>query len=285
MSNKSNTLTHQKTINIRGRLVELDKPKVMGIINVTPDSFFEGSRVESMSDILSMAESMLEDGAVFLDVGGYSSRPDAPDISEFQEISRVVNPIRQIREHFPEAIISIDTFRSSVAKAAVAAGADIVNDISGGLLDNEMMKTVAELKVPYILMHMRGTPQTMKQLSDYNDLIKEVTYYFSAQLSVATGLGLKDVIIDPGFGFAKTTDQNFKLLNHLDYLTHLGRPVLVGLSRKSMIYKTLKIDPETALNGTTVLNTVALLKGASILRVHDVKEAVETIKLVNTLGT
>lgn len=256
----------------------------MGIINVTPDSFFSGSRKTAITDILKSAEQMLSDGAAFLDVGGYSSRPGAEDISLDEEINRVVDPIKAIIKEFPNAIISIDTFRSEVARRAVDAEAAIVNDISAGNLDEKMLSTVAELNIPYIAMHMRGTPQTMKELTEYDDLLLEVMKYFSAVLHDCNRLGIKDVIIDPGFGFAKTADQSFDLLNRLDHFHLLNRPILVGVSRKSMIYRTLNLTAEEALNGTTALNTVALFKGAAILRVHDVKEAVEAVKLVSKLN-
>jgi len=281
---KSNTLTSQKTINIDGSLMDLSTPKVMGIINITPDSFFSGSRKEQLFDILKSAESMLEEGATFLDIGGYSTRPGAEEVSPADEIDRVLEPVESIAKHFPEAVISIDTFRADVAKAAVDSGAKIVNDISAGMLDTDMLPTVGQLGVPYIGMHMRGTPQNMKALTDYDDLLKEIAKYFAERIAKAEELDIKDYIIDPGFGFAKTVEQNFSLLNQVDYLHHLSRPMLIGISRKSMIYRSLNVEPDGALNGTTVLNTVALLKGASILRVHDVKEAVEAVKLINLLS-
>jgi len=255
----------------------------MGIINITPDSFFSGSRKNTSTDILKTAEKMLSEGATFLDIGGYSSRPGAVDISEQDELDRVLKPIEAIAKEFPQAIISIDTFRSGVAREAVANGARIINDISGGHLDPKMLGVVRELNVPYIAMHMRGTPQTMKEMTDYEDLLKEVTSYFSNVIHRCNDLGIKDVIIDPGFGFAKQASQSFQLLRDLKYLQQLERPMLVGVSRKSMIYKTLGTTPEEALNGTSVLNAIALLNGANILRVHDVKEAVEAIKLVEQL--
>ena len=237
-----------------------------------------------ISDILKSAEQMLRDGATFLDVGGYSSRPGAENISLEEEINRVADPIEAIMKEFPQAIISIDTFRSEVARRAVDAGAAIINDISAGHLDKNMLATVAELNVPYIVMHMRGTPQTMKELTKYDDILLEVMKYFSTVLQRCNQTGIKDVIIDPGFGFAKTADQSFDLLNRLDHFHHLNRPILVGISRKSMIYRTLNLTAEEALNGTTALNTVALFKGAAILRVHDVKEAAEAVKLVSKLS-
>lgn len=256
----------------------------MGIINVTPDSFFSGSRKTAIAEILKLAESMLIDGATFLDIGGYSSRPRAKDITTAEELERVIQPIESIVNKFPKAIISIDTFRSEVAKQAVSVGASLVNDISAGNLDSGMLSAVAEMNVPYIAMHMRGTPQNMKELNKYDDLIQEVMKYFSSVVHDCNQLGIKDVIIDPGFGFAKTADQSFDLLKELDHFHHLDRPLMVGISRKSMIYRTLNSTAEEVLNGTTVLNTVALLKGAAILRVHDVKEAVEAVKLVNRLS-
>ncbi|MEQ9009096.1 MAG: dihydropteroate synthase [Ekhidna sp.] len=277
-------MSPKHTINIGGEIIDLSSPKLMGIINVTPDSFFSGSRKTALTDILKSAENMLKDGATFLDIGGYSSRPGAEDISIEEEPERVIEPIESISKEFPEAIISIDTFRSEVAKKAIDLGADLVNDISAGNLDSGMLSAVSEMGVPYIAMHMRGTPQNMKELNKYDDLLHDVLKYFSSVVHDCNQLGIKDVIIDPGFGFAKTADQSFDLLNKLDHFHHLDRPLMVGISRKSMIYRTLYSTAEEALNGTTVLNTVALLKGAAILRVHDVKEAVEAIKLVNELN-
>ncbi|PVW16570.1 dihydropteroate synthase [Marixanthomonas spongiae] len=256
----------------------------MGIINVTPDSFYDGGNTIKEADILKQAGQMLEEGATFLDVGGYSSRPDASDISVDEEINRVVPAIAVILKHYPHTFVSIDTFRSAVAKKAVQAGACMVNDISGGNLDPKMHRTVAQLKVPYVLMHMRGTPQTMKKLTDYSDVTFEVIQYFSRQLALAREAGINDVVIDPGFGFAKTRQQSFELLRYMELLKQLDVPILAGVSRKSMVYKTLKISAKEALNGTTVLHTVALQKGASILRVHDVKEAMQCIKLVEMLS-
>lgn len=268
-----------QTINCKGALISLDIPRVMGIINVTPDSFYDGGKTTTQQLILQQASQMLEEGATFLDIGGYSSRPGATDISETEEIERVIPAIENIIKEFPEVLISIDTFRSKVAKAAIDAGACIANDISGGQLDPNMMDVVANLQVPYILMHMRGTPQNMKQKTDYTNITKEVLFYFSKQLASARKAGINDVIVDPGFGFAKTTAQSFELLSHFELLQTIDTPILAGVSRKSMIYKSLNITPNEALNGTTVLNTIALQKGASILRVHDVKAAVEAVKL------
>lgn len=266
---------------MQGRIIDLSTPAVMGIINITPDSFYEGSRAHIFNDILKKAETMMSDGATLIDIGGYSSRPGATDISIEEEWQRVQAAISAIRKEFSQAIISIDTFRSVIARNAVNEGCDIVNDISAGQLDTKMFTTVAELNVPYIAMHMRGTPQTMSQLTDYENLTKEIIDYFHSVISQLHPLKVKDIVIDPGFGFAKTVAQNFELLNNLQQLQVLGKPMLVGLSRKSMIWRTLKTTPEQSLNGTTALNTIALLKGASILRVHDVKEAMEVINLLN----
>ena len=255
----------------------------MGILNVTPDSFYARSRQSEIS-LLKAADAMLEEGATFLDVGGYSSRPGAIDISQEEEIERIVEPISAIAKRFPEAIIAIDTFRGSVAKAALDEGAHMINDISGGQLDEEMLRMAGRLDVPYIGMHMRGTPQTMKTLTQYDDLLTEVMSYFGKMIDSCKSSGVHDVIIDPGFGFAKTLEQNYYLLNNLSMLKQLEVPILVGVSRKSMIFKLLEIAPEEALNGTTALNSVALLKGANILRVHDVKEAVEAVKLIGRLN-
>ena len=272
-----------QTINCKGTLIDLSTPKVMGIINVTPDSFYDGGVTTSEMLVLEQASRMLQDGATFLDVGGYSSRPDATDISEQEEIDRVVPAINAIVKKFPKVNISIDTFRSKVAKEAIAAGACMVNDISAGKLDSSMLNVVATAQVPYIMMHMRGTPQTMKSFSAYENITKEVLFYFSERLAKARSFNINDLIVDPGFGFAKTSEQNFELLQHLELFDTLGVPLLAGVSRKSMIYKTLDISAKEALNGTTALHMVALQKGASILRVHDVKEAVECVQLFEQL--
>jgi dihydropteroate synthase len=272
-----------KTLNINGRLIDLSTPKVMGVLNVTPDSFYDGGQFLSETSILEHVGKMLTDGADFIDVGGYSSRPGAADISPAEEQDRSVKAISAIVKSFPGAILSIDTFRSSVAEAAVDAGASFINDIAGGNLDPEMFQTVARLKVPYILMHMKGTPQTMSSQTEYNHLLREVIDYFHEKIYQLRQLDIKDMIIDPGFGFSKTIEQNFNILQNLEKFSILGKPVVVGLSRKSMIWKTLEIEPEGALNGTTALNTMALLKGADILRVHDVREAREVIKLFTSM--
>lgn len=277
---QSKLFSVNKTLNVQGRVIDLSVPRVMGILNVTPDSFFDGKRYQSPTSILNHAEKILLEGADFIDVGGYSSRPGATDISIDEEMQRVIPAIELISRQFPQAIISIDTFRSYVAKRAVEAGASLVNDISAGELDVEMMPTVAAMKVPFLAMHMKGNPQTMKQHAHYQDLLHEVLTYFHEKISRFHLAGIKDVLIDPGFGFAKTIEQNFELLGHLDHLLALGKPLVVGLSRKSMIWRTLETTAEHALNGTTALHSIALMKGASILRVHDVKEAVEVVKLV-----
>ncbi len=255
----------------------------MGILNVTPDSFYSGSRVQEIDAILAGAEQHLAAGATFLDIGGYSSRPGAKDIAEEEEIERVLEPIRQVAKAFPQALISIDTFRSKVASLAIEAGAHVINDISGGHLDEEIIPLAGELQVPFIGMHMKGSPQTMKHLTEYDDLLTEMMSYFSAMLELAYKRHVKDVIIDPGFGFAKNIDQNFQLLRSLAYFKNLEKPLLVGVSRKSMVHKTLGITAEESLNGSTVLNTVALMNGASILRVHDVKEAKEVVELTQRI--
>jgi dihydropteroate synthase len=272
-----------KTLNLNGRLMILDKPIIMGILNVTPDSFYNGGKYSGTDQLLKQTERMLEEGASLIDVGGYSSRPGATDIPEDEEKTRVLNAIQNILKHFPDAILSVDTFRSAIAKSAVGEGAAMVNDISAGELDQQMFSVVAELKIPYVAMHMKGTPQTMTKLTQYDNLVSELIGYFHQKIARLRKLGVKDIIIDPGFGFAKTREHNFQILNHLDELQILGRPILAGLSRKSMVWKTLDQRPEDALNGTTALNTIALLKGVDILRVHDVKEAVEVVKLLTQL--
>lgn len=273
-----------KTILIKEKIIDLSQPKVMGILNITPDSFFDGGKFIEETRILRQVEKMLNEGATFIDIGGYSSRPGAKEISEEEEKSRVLPAIIAVHKRFPSCIISIDTFRSSIAKLAVEAGAGLINDISGGSLDKKMPEMVATLQVPYILMHMKGTPQSMSSQADYENLLKEMINYFHQKIHALQKLGIKDIIIDPGFGFAKNSDQNFELLSKLDWIKILEKPILVGLSRKSMIWKSLTIQPHEALNGSTALHTIALLKGAVILRVHDVKEAVEVVKLVSMMG-
>ncbi len=268
------------TLNCKGRLLVVDRPIVMGIINITPDSFFEGSRSMRQDGIIEKAERFLKEGATILDIGGQSTRPGSYAVSEEEEMSRVVDAVSWIHKQYPAAILSVDTFFSSVAKASVEAGASMVNDISGGFLDEAMLETVAALGVPYICMHMRGTPQTMGTLNHYDNMLVEIMDYFIERIEACRKAGIKDIILDPGFGFAKNIRQNFFLLNNASFLNALSKPWLAGLSRKGTIYKTLDIPVEESLNGTTVLNTIALSKGASILRVHDVKEAMQAIELM-----
>ncbi len=269
------------TLNCKGKLISTEIPLIMGIINATPDSFYEGDLAKGMDGILALAEKMVKDGAAILDIGGQSTRPNSERISVEEELARVIPVIEMIHASFPETIISIDTYQSKVAIAAVQAGASMVNDISGGQMDAEMITTVANMRnVPYICMHTKGTPETMQAQAIYGDVTKEVLEYFIAKIDECKKAGIKDVIIDPGFGFAKNAAQNFTLLKNLSILKMLDKPILVGISRKSTIYKTLGINAAEALNGTTVLNTLALSNGASILRVHDVKEALEVVKLM-----
>ena len=272
------------TINCKGNLVDLSSPKVMGILNITPDSFYDGGKYKNESEILNQVEKMLLDGATFIDVGAYSSRPGAQHISEEEELKRSIPVIRLLMQNFPEIIISVDTFRSKVAKETIHAGAALINDISGGKMDSQMFATVANLQVPYILMHMLGTPQNMQQNPVYTDVTKEIISFFAAQIHQLHQLKLNDVLIDVGFGFGKTIDHNFELLKNLALFKSLEVPVLAGISRKSMLYKTLDISAKEALNATTSANTIALLNGASILRVHDVKEAVEAVKIVQKIS-
>ena len=271
------------TLNCNGKLIDLSTPKVMGILNVTPDSFYDGGKFKNDKSFLSQAEKLINEGADFVDIGAYSSKPGADFVSEKEEINRLIPIVRLIHNTFPDTPISIDSFRSKVIKKSIQAGGAMVNDISAGQLDPMMFETVGKLGVPYIMMHMKGTPQTMQQMTTYSDLIKDIYYYFSERINLAKKHQINDLIIDLGFGFSKTLEQNFKLLNSLDFYTNLNLPLLVGVSRKSMIYKTLDTNPENALNGTSALNMVALNKGAKILRVHDVKEAIECIKLHEAL--
>ncbi|WP_419214066.1 dihydropteroate synthase [Maribacter sp. X9] len=272
------------TLNCNGKLISLEHPKVMGILNLTPNSFFDGGKYTNEKSILARVEKMLLDGATFIDVGGYSTRPGAQEVNAETELKRIVPIVQLISRTFPETILSIDTFRSIVAKECVAAGAAMINDISAGLQDQKMLHTVAELGVPYIMMHMRGTPQTMQHQTDYKDLVKEILYYFSERLAFAASKGIRDIIIDPGFGFAKTLEQNYQLLKQLELFQMIDKPLLAGISRKSMIYKLLDTTPNEALNGTSALHMVCLEKGATILRVHDVKEAVECVHLHEQLN-
>lgn len=255
----------------------------MGILNVTPNSFYDGGKHKEINSIIHQVDKMLSEGADFIDIGAYSSKPSAEFVSEEEEIKRLVPIVKSLVETFPNIILSVDTFRAQVAKASVENGVAMVNDIAAGLLDDKMLETVAELKVPYIMMHMRGNPQTMQSLTDYNDIVKEMIFYFSERIQKARSFGISDIVIDPGFGFAKTLEQNYEVLHKMELFEMLELPLLAGISRKSMIYKVLENSPQEALNGTSVLNTIALQKGAKILRVHDVKEAVECIKLVSKL--
>ena len=272
------------TINCAGKLIDLSIPKIMGILNITPDSFYDGGRYNSDKKILNHVEKMIIDGAIFIDIGAYSSRPGGIDIDENEELKRIIPAIELVNKKFPEIIISIDTFRSKIAEACLNSGAAIINDISASQLDEKMMETISKYNVPYIIMHMKGNPQNMMDKTNYDDMLQEMIKYFSKKINQAMSYKINDIIIDPGFGFAKNIKQNYDLLNHLDLLKILDKPIMVGISRKSMIYKSLDSTPEEALNGTTVLNTVALIKGASILRVHDVKEANECIKLIGSLN-
>jgi dihydropteroate synthase len=271
------------TINCKGTLVDVASPKVMGILNITPDSFFDGGKYKNESEILNQTEKMLSDGATFIDVGAYSSRPGAKHISEEDELNRIVPVINLLIKNFPEIIISVDTFRSKVALETINIGAAIVNDISGGKMDKKMFETVADLQVPYILMHMLGTPQSMQLNPVYIDVTQEIISFFAEQIHKLHQLKLNDVIIDVGFGFGKTNTHNFEILKNLSLFKSLDAPILAGISRKSMLYKTLDISAQEALNATTSANTIALLNGANILRVHDVKEAVEAVKIVNQI--
>lgn len=279
MSRKDSLFQVKKTLNLRGNLVSLDTPLVMGILNVTPDSFYAGSRHQQDSSLLKKAEEMLSEGVTILDIGGYSSRPGAEHISPEEETERISTAIASILQEFPEAYISIDTFRAAVAQRAIQEGACMINDISGGNLDSEMYTTVAKLKVPYVLMHMKGTPQNMIKHTHYDHLVTELYTYFSHKIEQLNSLGVSDVVLDPGFGFSKSKEQSYEVLKNLGYFKSMKLPMLAGVSRKSMIYKELNITAEEALNGTTALNTIALMNGASILRVHDVKPAMEAVKL------
>ena len=271
------------TLNCKGQLIDLKTPKVMGILNVTPDSFYDGGRFKNEKSVLTQVEKLLDEGATFIDIGAYSSRPGADFVSKEEELKRLIPIITSVVNNFPKILISVDSFRSDVIKTAVEAGAAMVNDISGGQQDPLMFETVGALGVPYIMMHMRGTPKTMQQMTEYSDLIKEVYTYFSERIQLARAHQIKDIILDLGFGFSKTLEQNFELLKMLDYYKNLNLPILAGISRKSMVYKTLNTNANQALNGSTALHMVALQKGAKLLRVHDVKEALECIHLHEAL--
>ena len=275
----------EKSINLNGRLLSLKSPVVMGILNVTPDSFYAGSRQADEAAVAQRIETILAEGGAIVDIGGYSSRPDAAEVTEEEEWQRIKPALKRMQRDFPEVPVSVDTFRSAIARRAVEEyGTAMINDISGGMLDARMFETIALLQVPYILMHMRGTPQTMQQHTNYDDLMEDIMLYFAQKVRALRQLGVNDVILDPGFGFAKTLEQNYELMRSLsEFSIHFETPLLVGISRKSMIYKLLNATPEDSLNGTTVLNTYALLNGADILRVHDVKAATETIEIVKRL--
>ncbi len=277
---KDTIFSKKRSLNLRGKLVTIDEPWVMGILNLTPDSFYDGGDFNNVQKALRHCEEMLQDGAKIIDIGASSTRPGAERLSPDEEIARLKEPLNAIRKEFPDAILSVDTFQAEVAKAATDMGADIINDISGGTLDDTMAKVMGELKLPYILMHIQGNPQNMQQNPQYENVFMEVSRFLSQQIRKFSEQGVADIIIDPGFGFGKTVEHNYELLNHLGDFQFLERPVLVGFSRKSMINKVLNTKPENALNGTTVLNTIALQNGADILRVHDVKQAVEAVKIV-----
>jgi dihydropteroate synthase len=273
-----------KYINVKGKLIDLGTPRVMGVLNITPDSFYKGSRYSDEKSIISAAGKMIDEGADFLDVGGYSSRPGAVNIPAEEEKIRVIKAVKLIVKNFPLAIISVDTFRAEIAREAICdCGAHMINDISGGEADKEMFKLVTELNVPYIMMHMKGSPENMQHNPEYDDVVADLLKWFAGRIVKLQSEGVKDIIIDPGFGFGKNTGHNFEMLNRLKDFSITGLPLMVGISRKSMIWKTLNITPDEALNGTSVLNTVALMNGANILRVHDVKEAVEAVKLTEKI--
>ena len=273
-----------KSINCKGKLIDLSQPKVMGILNLTPDSFYDGGKYKSKIDILNQTEKMLGEGADFIDIGAYSSRPGAKYISEDQELDRIIPVLELILDKFPGILISIDTFRSKIAKESIDAGASMINDISAGNLDENMFATISKLQVPYIIMHMKGNPQNMQSQSNYSNLISDILFYFSKKINELRSLGVNDIIIDLGFGFSKTINQNYELLKNLNLFKTLELPILTGISRKSMLYKYLGITPEEALNATSVSNTIALQQGTNILRVHDVKQAVETIRILDKIN-
>jgi dihydropteroate synthase len=284
MNSKDTFFSRKRTLNIRGELFTLNEPKVMGVLNITPDSFYNGGKYNNEKEIISQVENFFSEGAAFVDIGAYSSRPGAVRISEEEELNRLVPVINILRRRFPDSIFSVDTFRSEIARKMVNDyGVDMINDISAGNMDPKMFDVIAELNVPYIIMHMQGTPQTMQDNPQYENVTKDILTFFAGKIQMLKLMGVNDVIIDPGFGFGKTINHNYELLIHLDDFKIFGLPILAGVSRKSMIWKLLGNSPKDALNGTIVLNTVALLKGADIIRVHDVKEAVEIIKIVQKL--
>lgn len=271
------------TLNCNGKLMDFKVPKVMGILNCTPNSFYDGGKYKTESDILNQVEKMLIDGASIVDLGAYSTQPNADFVSEEEELTRIAPVVSSIIKHFPEIILSIDTFRAEVAKQCIEGGATIINDVSAGFLDKKMFEVIGKYKVPYIMMHMKGTPQNMQKFTDYDDVMKDMLFYFSERIETAKSFGIVDIILDPGFGFSKTLNQNYEVLNKLELLNEFNLPVLSALSRKSMLYKLLNTEPSEVLNGTTVLHTISLLKGAKLLRAHDVKEAVECVKLTQKM--
>jgi dihydropteroate synthase len=271
-------------INCGGKLIDLTKPKIMGILNVTPDSFYDGGKFLNSDKYLMQVEKMLNEGATFIDIGGMTSKPGSKEIPVSEELSRVIKAVENVSNKFPKAIISVDTYRSEVAEESVNSGAQIINDISGGSFDNKMFKTIAKLNGPYIIMHINERPETMQQHPEYEDILFEIGYYFSKKVFKARAAGINDIIIDPGFGFGKELDDNYKILKNLNALMVENIPMMIGVSRKSMIYKKLKITSEQSLNGTTCVNTVGLIQGVNILRVHDVKEAKQCIDIVNSLN-
>jgi dihydropteroate synthase len=281
---EKNFFEPKQSLNIKGKLIDLSRPKVMGILNITPDSFYSNSRTKSIDEALTKAAQFINEGATFIDIGGYSSRPGAKDISTSEEVDRLVPVVESLVKAFPKAVISIDTFRAKVAAETISAGAHIINDIAAGDMDEQMFETVAKLQVPYMMMHMKGTPQNMQQNPVYDNVLLEVIDYLAKKVAALKALHVHDVIIDPGFGFGKTIEHNYELLNQMEAFKIFKLPILVGFSRKGMIYKTLGTSAAEALNGTSVLNTIALQKGAGILRVHDVREAVECVKLVGMLS-
>ncbi len=283
-SDKSTIFSEKKSLNCAGKLINFETPVIMGVLNITPDSFYDGGKNNSAKAYLQHTALMLQEGAAIIDIGAASTRPGAKIINADEELENLLPALKNIRKEFPEAIISIDTYHSKVAEIVVDNGADIINDISGGAFDADMFAAIGKLKVPYVLMHTQGTPETMQKSPVYDNVLKEVIFYFSEKINTLRSLGVNDIIIDPGFGFGKTVEHNYKLLSGLSLFKMFELPILAGVSRKSMINKVLNCKPEDALNGTTVLNTIALMKGASILRVHDVKEAMEVVKLVRHLG-
>ena len=272
------------SINCNGKLIDLSTPKIMGILNITPDSFFDGGKYTNTAAIILQVDKMLKEGATFIDIGAYSSRPGAKHISEKEELERILPVVKLLIQEFPKILISVDTFRSTIAEQCIQNGACMVNDISAGNMDTTMFSTIAKLQVPYIIMHMQGTPQNMQTNPTYENVVKDVLYYFSKKINELQNLGVNDIITDVGFGFGKTVEQNYELLKHLDLFKNLNAPMLAGLSRKSMLFKPLEIAKDNALNATTSANTIALLKGANILRVHDVKEAFEAVKISTLLN-